>query len=272
VSVLGAALLVLIPTYTSRLSFAFLPALFGHAFDLALLCWLASHLDSIRAPRTWIVGAGWIAACQLAYVSGVMNTAALVLALVLWALVRRRPVEAGALAAMGLAAAACAVALYYRDFLGMVIDLVPRVAQGAAQAPSRYPVQPFWRVAYERTRDFFDTVYPILAAGGLALLWREPVPEATVSTAARRWLLVGWLGAYVLLLAGRAKAPDVFLHGHETLLVTPLVCLAAGVALSRLARHSRAAWWTAAALVAFLAVQGALGQWRAIAEQLGNAR
>ena len=168
---------MLVPTYTSRLSFAFLPALFGHAFDLALLYWLAEHLDSIRAPRTWIVGAGWIAACQLAYISGVMNTAALVLALVLWALVRRRPVEAGALAAMGLAAAACAVALYYRDFLGMVVDLVPRIAHGAARAPSRYPVQPFWLVAYERTRDFFDTVYPILAAAGLRLMWRAPSPR-----------------------------------------------------------------------------------------------
>ena len=272
VSVLGAALLVLIPTYTSRLSFAFLPALFGHAFDLALLYWLAQHLDSIRLPRTWLSGAGWIAACQLAYISGVMNTAVLVLALVFWALVRRRPLDAALLAAMGLAAAACAVALYYRDFLGMVFDLVPRVAQGAAHAPSRYPVQPFWRVAYERTRDFFDTVYPILAGTGLALMWREPAPEGPVPMSARRWLLAGWLGAYALLLAGRAKAPDVFLHGHETLLVTPLVCLAAGVALSWLARRSRSAWWTAAALVAFLAVQGALGQWRAIAEQLGNAR
>jgi hypothetical protein len=272
VSVLGAALLVLIPTYTSRLSFAFLPALFGHAFDLALLCWLATHLDEVRAPRTWLAGAAWIAACQLAYVSGVMNTAALVLALVLWALVRRRPAEAGALVVMGLGAAVVAVAVYYRDFLGMVFDLVPRVAQGAAHAPSRYPVQPFGLVAYERTRDFFDTVYPVLATAGIALLWRDPEPEGAASIAARRWLVAGWLGAYALLLAGRAKAPDVFLHGHETLLVTPLVCLAAGVALSRLSRRSRAAWWTAAALVAVLAIQGALGQWRAIAEQLGNAR
>jgi hypothetical protein len=272
VSVLGAALLVVIPTYTSRLSFAFLPALFGHAFDLALLCWLASHLDSLRAPRTWLAGAGWIAASQLAYVSGLMNTAALVLALVLWALVRRRLADAAVLAAMGLAAAAIAVALYYRDFLGMVFDLVPRIAQGAAHAPPRYPVQPFWLVAYERTRDFFDTFYPILAAAGLALMWRHAEREGEASTAARRWLLVGWLGAYVLLLAGRAKAPDVFLHGHETLLVTPLVCLAAGVALACLARLSRAAWWTAVALAAALAAQGALGQWRAIAEQLGNAR
>jgi hypothetical protein len=272
VSVLGAALLAVIPTYTSRLSFAFLPALFGHAFDLALVCWLAAHLDCIRAPRTWLAGAGWIAACQLAYISGVMNTAALVLALVLWALVRRRPADAAALAAMGLGASVIAVALFYRDFLGMVFDLVPRIAQGAAHAPPRYPVQPFWLVAYERTSDFFDTVYPILAAAGLALMWRDAEPQGAGSTAARRWLLVGWLGAYILLLAGRAKAPDVFLHGHETLLVTPLVCLAAGVALARLARRSRAAWWTAVALMAVLAVQGALGQWRAIAEQLGNAR
>jgi len=272
VSVLGAALLVLIPTYTSRLSFAFLPALFGHAFDLALVCWLASHLDALRAPRAWLAGAAWIAACQLAYISGVMNTAALVLALVLWALAHRRPVEAAWLAAMGLAACTIAVALYYRDFLGMVIDLVPRVAQGAAHAPSRYPVQPFWRVAFERTRDFFDTVYPILAAAGLALMWRAPATDSVASPVARRWLLAGWLGAYALLLLGRAKAPDVFLHGHETLLVTPLVCLAAGVAVDRLARRSRPAWWAAAAVVAFLAVQGALGQWRAIAEQLGNAR
>ena len=146
------------------------------------------------------------------------------------------------------------------------------------RAPSRYPVQSFWAVAWERTRDFFDTLYPLLAAAGLVLLWRERAsgpPSATAPEAsgeARRWLLLGWLGAYALLLAGRAKVPDVFLHGHETLLVTPLVCLAAGHALSALARRSRAGWWTAAALLAALAAQGAYGQWRAVAAQLGNAR
>ncbi len=275
-SPLGAALLVLIPTYTSRLSFAFLPALLGHAFDLALVVWLASHLDSIRRPRTVLVGALWVAACQLAYVSGVMNTAALVLALATIALVRRRPAEAGAVLAMGALGAAVAVALYYRDFLGMVVDLAPRVAQGGAQAPSRYAVGSFFVVAYERTRDFFDTLYPLLAMAGLVVLWREHAPPATptpiASPAARRWLLMGGLGAYFLLLLGRAKVPDVFLHGHETLLVTPLVCLAAGHALATLARRSRAGWWAALALVAVLAVQGAHGQWDAMAAQLENAR
>jgi len=66
--------------------------------------------------------------------------------------------------------------------------------------------------------------------------------------------------------------PDVFLHGHETLLVTPLVCLAAGHALAVLARPSRGGWWTAAGLVAALSVQGLYGQWQAVAAQLGNAR
>ncbi len=276
-SVAGAALLVVVPTYTSRLSFAFLPALLGHGVDLALVCWLAGHLDSIRAPRAWLAGAFSITACQLAYVSGVMNTAALVLALVVVALLRRRPADAAVLAAMGLAASAISVALYYRDFLGMVFDLLTRAAEGAARAPSRYPVQPFLVVAHERTRDFFDTLYPLLAAAGLILLWRDRSaagaarPDVATSDA-RRWLLLGWLGAYVLLLAGRAKMPDVFLHGHETLLVTPLVCLAAGEALAALARRSRPGRSAAVGIAAVLAVQGLLGQWQAVAAQLGNAR
>ncbi|HUG54330.1 MAG TPA: hypothetical protein VMR21_12045, partial [Vicinamibacteria bacterium] len=118
VSVLGAALLVVVPTYTSRLSFAFFPALFGHVFDLALIGWLATHLRSIHVPRTWLAGAAWVAAAHLAYVSGVMNTAALVLSLAAVVLARRRVREAGLLLAMGLLGATVSVVLYYRDFLG----------------------------------------------------------------------------------------------------------------------------------------------------------
>ena len=273
-SPLGAALLVLVPTYTSRLSLAFLPALFGHVFDLALLVWLAGHLDSIRMPRTWVTGAAWVAACQLAYVSGVMNTAALIAALIVVALLGRRPAEAGALAAMGVLGAAVAVAVYYRDFLGMVLDVLPRAAGHGTAAASRYPVESFWRVAFERTRDFFDTLLPLLAAAGLVALCRGGAPDegARVSPPWRRGLLLAWLAAYALLLLGRARMPDVFLHGHETLLVTPLVCLAAGHALAMVAHRSRAGRLAAAAIVAVLAVQGLSSQWQAIAAQLGNAR
>jgi hypothetical protein len=85
-------------------------------------------------------------------------------------------------------------------------------------------------------------------------------------------LLAAWLLTYTLLLLGRAKVPDVFLHGHETLFVTPLVCLAAGQALAVLADRGRAGRAAAVMVGAALAVQGFMWQWRALGEQLGNAR
>jgi hypothetical protein len=207
-----------------------------------------------------------------------MNTAALIGGLIIVALAARRPREAAALAAMGLAACAVSVALYYRDFLGMVLDMLPRIAHGASRAPSRYPVRPYLEVVVERTRDFFGVVTPVLAAAGFVLLLRDghtTRPAARVaSTEARRWLLLSWLAAYLLLLAGRARVPDVFLHGHETLLATPLFALAAGEALAALAGRPSprtAGRLAAALLVIFLTVMGFRDQWAALAAQMGNA-
>ena len=88
----------------------------------------------------------------------------------------------------------------------------------------------------------------------------------------RTRLVAAWLITYALLLLGRARLPDLFLHGHETLLVTPLVCLASGETLAALARRGGARRRVAAAiLLLFLAVQGLAWQWRALADQLGNA-
>ncbi|HUG53938.1 MAG TPA: hypothetical protein VMR21_10060, partial [Vicinamibacteria bacterium] len=146
---------------------------------------------------------------------------------------------------------------------------------GGEHVPSRYPVRSFVAVAYERTRDFFDGVYPALAAAGLSLMWRERGSGASAALTAvgvRRWLVLGWLGAYLLLLAGRAKVPDVFLHGHETLLVTPLVCLAAGEAMAWVAGRGRHGRVAALVIGIILAIQGLHGQWAALELQLGNAR
>jgi hypothetical protein len=263
-SPLGAALMVAVPTYTSRLSFAFLPSLLGHAVDMALLLWLAGHLDRLREPRGLAAGAALVAASQLAYVSGVINTAVLVAALAAVEASRageERVRRAGLVLAMGVAGTLVALAVYYRDFLPMALDVVRRAAEGGPTI-SRYPVRGWLEVAYERTRDFFDGLYPPLALVGFVLLWR---------TSRARAVLAAWALAYALLLLGRAKVPDVFLHGHETLLVTPLVCLTAGQALTAL--------WTrrwgrplAGALLAALAVQGAVWQWSAMAVQLANAR
>lgn len=263
-SVLGVLLLTLVPTYTSRLSFAFLPALLGHALDMTLLYWLAGHLSEVAARRrAWLTGAALVALCQLGYVSGVINISLLVgLLAVAVAFERPRSLRRGAaVLAMGLAGSALSVALYYRDFLPMLADVAPRIAAGAAAAP-RYAVQPFLSVAAARSYDFFGALYPPLAALGLATL---------LLRGRGRSLLLAWGGTFLLLLLGRAKAPDVFLHGHETLLATPLVCLAAGVTLGALWSNGRMGRLAAATVTLFLAYQGLLLQWQAIAAQLGNA-
>lgn len=273
-STAGAFLMVFIPTYTSRLSFAFFPSLFGHAVDMAFVLWLAGSADRITERKTWLAGAAWVAACQLAYVSGVINISLLVTLLAVVTAVSGRRRAALAILAMGAAGSMVAVALYYRDFLPMVGDVASRVLAGAARAPSRYPLRPFVAVAYERTRDFFHFVYPVLAALGVWLLSRHDGEAAGGDGRwpTRRRLIVAWLATYALLLVGRARVPDVFLHGHETLLVTPLVCLAAGEALAALARRGGGRRVIAAILLAALAIQGIAWQWRAVADQLGNAR
>jgi hypothetical protein len=263
-STLGALLMLLIPTYVSRLSFAFLPALLGHAVDMAFLYWLAGRLDDIpREKRAFATGVLFVCACQLAYVSGVINISLLVGVLALFAALEpRRSLRRGvAILAMGLLGSLVSVALYYRDFLPMLTDVLGRLAGAAAAAP-RYPVQPFLAVAAGRTHDFFDGVYPVLAFFGLGLL---------LVRGRGRSLLAAWAATYLLLLLGRAKLPDLFLHGHETLLVTPLVCLAAGEALARLWRMGRFGRVAAASVLVFLAYQGLTLQWQALAAQLANA-
>jgi hypothetical protein len=162
--------------------------------------------------------------------------------------------------AMGALGAMASLLLYYRDFLGMATDVAARAGGGGGA--SHYPVQAWWTVAYQRTRDFFDGALPLLAAGGVYLLRRARTAP----------VLFAWLLAYALLLLGRARIPDVFLHGHETLYVTPLVCLAAGELLARAWAAGGLRRAGAAAALAFLAVQGFAWQWAALALQLGNAR
>src|SRR5204863_5307531 len=106
IAVAGAVLMAVVPTYVSRLSYAFLPALFGHAVDIAFLFWLAGNLERILERGTWVRGALFVAACQLAYVSGVINISLFVAVLALCEAGLLRPAggrEAVAVLAVGLA-------------------------------------------------------------------------------------------------------------------------------------------------------------------------
>jgi hypothetical protein len=163
---------------------------------------------------------------------------------------------------MGLFGSLLSFALYYRDFLPMAFDVLPGFAGGAATA-SRYPAQPFLAVVSARTHDFFGGVLPVLALAGLVLL---------LARGRGRDLLLAWGASYFVMLFGRANLPDLFLHGHETLFVTPLVCLTAGEALRALWGLGRIGRVAAASGLLFLAYQGLTLQWQALAAQLQNAR
>jgi hypothetical protein len=266
VSPLGAVLMLVIPTYTSRLTFAFLPSLFGHAVEMGFLYWLIGNGERSGARRFWLPGALWVAACQLAYVSGVTHIGVFILLLAIGEAARAR--EAGwarprHLLLMALVGSVVSLAVYYRHFLPMVIDLVPRVAGASAEGLSHYPVRGIFEVAYERTRSFFDGIYPFSTAAGCVLIFRR----------GKRWTLpAAWLSTYLLLLIGRAKIPDLYLHGHETLFVTPLVALASGAALGHWASSRGWRRWAARGLLVALIIQGLAFQWEFSRMQLANAR
>jgi hypothetical protein len=267
---LGALLLCLIPTYASRLSYALLPALWGHAFDLAALLVIATllDLDGLKSRRSMAGAALALLIGHLAYTSSVVNEGAFAAVLVVTVALSGAALRASAprIALAEALAALLAFALYYRHFVGDVLGLFGRLlglGPGAPGAPaSVYPVESFWAVLFERTNSFFGWPWILLALAGLWLSGPGPARAPVV----RAWGLT-----YLLLILLRARIPDVFRYGHETLFLTPLVAILAGSALI-LAWRKGGAFRIASALAgAGLLVASGLAHWSAFREQLANA-
>lgn len=265
-SPLGAVLLVFVPGYGLRLSLAFAAALFGHAVDMAYLTWLQPRLGRIATPAALIGATLLFAACQLAYVSAVIVMP--VFFAVLAAATGMEPGDARRRRAAALLAVAgfgslVAFVAYYRGFSDLLLDVAPLVLGGASPDEAHREAQSFFSLAVHRSHAFLGAGVPLLALPGLWLLLRASPARA---------LLTAWAITYPLLLLGRARYPDVFVHPHDALFVTPLACLAAAEATSRLGdRSGRWKPLVVALVVAALAVEGLLAQWRALAAQLGNA-
>ena len=265
---LSALVLCLIPTYTSRLSFALLPALFGHVFDLIALLTIAHVLsrDGMKSMRSVLQVGAALFMGHLAYTSGVVNEVAFAGVLAgLFLITGRsgRPLGARLLLAEALAAL-LAFGLYYRHFVGDVSGLVSRVLGLSPSAvASVYPIESFWSLLLNRTGAFFAWPYVGLALLGLVFAG---------SVARQSKILHAWVITYLLLILLRARIPDVFRYGHETLLITPLVAILAGSALvlawQRGGAFRLASVGSALALSLFAFRQ----QWLAVADQLGNAR
>ncbi len=267
---MAALALCVIPTYTSRLSFALLPALFGHVFDLVVLLTLATIIGrgpEVRAGSRWGWLAGALLAGHLAYTSSVVNEGllmAILVALFLSSGAAGLPAASRLLACDAVAALA-AFLLYYRHFVGDVLGLAGRLtglSSSGRSVGSVYPIESFWDLLFERTDTFFGWPYVTLALVGLAALGR-PVLESK--------LIQAWVFTYLGLILLRAKIPDVFRYGHETTFLTPLVATLAGAAL--IIGWSRGGILRVLAAIAggALAFVSFLQQWQSVADQLSNA-
>jgi len=267
---LAALMLCVIPTYASRLSFALLPALFGHVLDLAVLLTIATVMSRgpLRSARPALQAMMALLLGHLAYTSGVVNEGVFMGVLVALCVLSG---PAGRASAVGLTlaeagASLAAFLLYYRHFVGDVFSLGGRIlgigGASAGTSLSVYPVESFWALLVERTNTFFGWPYLGLAILGLWLSG-SAVRESKVARA--------WGIAYLVLILLRARIPDVFRYGHETLFLTPLIALLAGAAVLLSCRRGGAS--RAFAVTAGLALLAASlwQQWLAISEQLGNA-
>ncbi len=267
---LAALLLSVIPTYTSRLSFGLLPALLGHVFDLVALLALAIALsaDGLKSRRSMLGVAGALLAGHLAYTSSVVNESvfAAMLALLWLAKGRRGAAVSVRIGFAEAAAALCAFVLYYRHFVGDVVGLAGRIlgsGNGAgAPASSVYPIETFWSLLSERTETFFGWPWMVLALLGLGLAG---------APALRSRILPAWVLAYLALILLRARIPDVFRYGHETLFLTPLVALLAGTALVLCYRRGGVLRLASVGSGLLLCAVSFQEQWLSVSDQLRNA-
>jgi hypothetical protein len=260
----GVVLLGIIPIYGMRLALALLAAMFGHAVDSLALAWLARRFRGLADARTLVAGAAGAAACCLAYVSAAIVLPLFLGLLAAFALVegrRDRVALAARVLGIGAVGGALAFAVYYRGFSELVVDMVGRVATGSTGGSARQ-LEAVTQVLWNRTLIFMGPIVPWLALAGLPRLLRA---------ADNRPFVAAWSCAYLALIVGRARLPDVFGHVHEVLFVAPLVCLAAGDALARLARRGPAFRALAIALVLAIAALGLQAQWRLFVEQFGWA-
>jgi hypothetical protein len=243
---------------------AFLPALFGHAWDLGLLAFLSGRLERLAHPKPWITATLLVTACQLAYVSAVTVIPAFLLALALSVLAfpgLERWRRSLAVLGFGVAGSLLSVLLYYRHFLGPFLDAPMTLLATPAASPGSPPTSLF-AVAATVTLGSFS---PLLL--GLAV-----VGAVRVRRSRGRVLLAAWGLAYVLLILARACWPSLFQFQHEALFVAPLVFLAAGEAIAWI--HSRGRFGRVGALVLALALaaEGFSRQWASVLGQLGHAR
>jgi hypothetical protein len=245
----AAALVVVSPPILSRLSLAFLAALFAHWWDSLVLASLASLPE--RRVSSFALSFLFLLVALGSYAGSLINFG-LFVPLFGLTLINRRELRRTAWVLLGGSAAIAAVALtlVYREFLGVFLsEMLPRFFAGVAEGGEGSLVSAV-HMFFHRSWIFYDGIYLPFAIGGALLLVRRRLGAFDSR------FLTAWALVYVILIFLRTAAPDLFAKVKEMLWVAPLVCLLTGEALTWIEKTLPAGRWLAVTCYAALAAYG----------------
>ena len=263
----GAALTVFSPAALSRLSWAFLAAVFAHLLDTLVLASLFPKPERQR-PRYWLAAA-FLFFALAAYPGSLVNFGIFFPILGGLLIIRTGPeLRRIGLKLLAIAAGVALVvlAIVYREFLGVFLpELLPGFFAGGSRGGSFSPVQAIVTLV-TRYWIFFGAFYLPFVVGGI-VLWLRRRPDPLASR-----LLLAWGTTFVVLIFLRSAAPDLFNKVKEILWVAPLIALAGGRVLDWARSSLPRGRWITAAYYALVASYGVVFYARAIAEKFELAR
>ena len=263
----GAALTAFSPAAFSRLSSAFLAAVFAHFLDTLVLAALFPG-KSDGKPRLWLTLA-WLTAALASYPGSLVSFGIFFPVFGLLLVVRMGPGlrrDGLALLAGSAGVAVIVLAVVYREFVGVFLsELVPRFLAGESEGGG-VSLGGTISLLIRRYWIFYGGVYIPLIAGG-ALVWFLRRPSPFLSR-----LLLAWVFTFVALIFLRASAPDLFSKVKEILWVAPLISLAGGTALAWARRSLPRGRWLTAAYYSLVVYYGISFYVSSIAEKFVLAR
>ena len=223
----AAGLIAFSPAGLSRLSFAFLAAVFAHFLDTLVLASLFPRGNADR-PNYWITACLLLLALA-AYPGSLINFGIFfpILGVLLLIGVTPELRRVGLTLLAGSAGVAVLVlSIVYREFVGVfVTELLPSFLAGGSRGGSLSPVDAIATLG-ARYWIFYGGVYLPLLVGGVGVwLWRRPSPFVSR-------LLLAWGATFIVLIFLRTAAPDLFNKVKEILWIAPLISLAGGQALA----------------------------------------
>ena len=219
-AVAAQVLAAVIPVSTSRVALALHPTLLGQAALALLLVHLARRLAHLDGARDAAAATAFLLLAQVVYTGSLIGAGALAVALAVAELAAgewRRALRV--LGAWGVATA-IVLAQYAGFFPVLWTDVLPHVGSAAPAADGEGPVAARGLV---RLGIFFDGIFPLLAAAGLAVS-RERVH-------ARRVILSA-LAAGVALAFARFAVPSLLADAKEVELMVPPLAVASAAALA----------------------------------------